>query len=300
MLSFYLKSILLVSYAVINLLILSNPLAAKTLHKERSLYRNIVISEKHQQRCLHFESRKKTIASQACINLKNPDELVFQYTRSIMAGLAYKPKPKRILIIGLGGGSLPNAFAKILPQTQVVSVEIDPAVRKLAKQYFFYKESDKIKTVIQDGRVYVKRALKQKQTFDWIILDAFNGEYIPEHLLTVEFLTEVKNLLNQGGIVSANTFTGSQLYHHESTTYQKVFSELRILRSSSKGNRIIFACNCSAIDIKLQLDAALVEQLKPLNVDLLNLVSRISSDIDWDTQAKPLTDQFSPANLLNR
>ncbi|MDQ7048401.1 MAG: fused MFS/spermidine synthase [Enterobacterales bacterium] len=297
---YYPKFIMFPCFVALNLLLLANPLVAKTLHKEKSLYRNIVISEKLQQRCLHFESRKKAIASQACINLKNPDELVFQYTRSIMAGLAYNSNPKRILIIGLGGGSLPNAFAKILPQTEVISVEIDPAVRKLAKQYFFYNESDKIKSVIQDGRVYVKRALKQKQTFDWIILDAFNGEYIPEHLLTVEFLTEVKNLLNKGGIVSANTFTGSQLYHHESTTYQKVFPELRILKSSTKGNRIIFACHCHAIDVKLGFDSELVEQLKVLNVNLPNLVSRISAAVDWDVSAKPLTDQFSPANLLNR
>ncbi len=283
----------------IQLILLSFSSAAKTIHKEKSIYRNIVISEKHQQRCLHFESRKKTIASQACINLNNPDELVFQYTRSIMAGLAYLPNPKRILVIGLGGGSLPNAFAKILPQTEVISIEIDPAVRKLAKKYFFYKETDKIKSVVQDGRVYVKRALKKQQRFDWIILDAFNGEYIPEHLLTVEFLTEVKKLLTPGGILSANTFTGSKLYHHESTTYQQVFSELRILKSPTRGNRIIFVCNCEAIDIKLRLDPDMVEALKPLNVNLANAVSRISAKVDWNTQAKPLTDQFSPANLLN-
>lgn len=298
--SFYIKHLLPLGFAGLSLLLFSNFLGAKIIHREKSLYRNIVISEKHGQRCLHFESRKKSIASQACINLNNPDELVFQYTRSVMTGLAYIPHPKRVLIIGLGGGSLPMALAKIVPQAEVISVEIDPAVRKQAKQYFFYQETDKIKTVIQDGRVYVKRALKQKQKFDWIILDAFNGEYIPEHLLTVEFLTEVKDLLNKDGIVSANTFTGSRLYHHESTTYQKVFSELRILKSSTKGNRIIFACNCTAIDIKLQLDSKLVEDLKPLKVNLLNAVSRISARVDWDTSARPLTDQFSPANLLNR
>jgi len=278
----------------------SSFLAAEIIHKERSAYRNVVITEKNNTRCMSFESRKKAVSNQACINLKNKDKLVFEYTRSILVGLAYNPKPKRILIIGLGGGSLPKAFSELLPDTEVVSVEIDSAVAKLARKYFDYSESDKIKTSVMDGRVYVKRALRKQQYFDWIILDAFNGDYIPEHLLTIEFLTEVKKLLKPNGILSANTFNGSNLFDYESVTYQKVFKELRILKSPSKGNRIIFACNCDKIDQELQWDSQLADRLAPYGTDLEMLVSRLSDEVNWDTSVQPLTDQFSPANLLNQ
>jgi spermidine synthase len=273
---------------------------AKTIHKERSIYRNVVITEHNNQRCMRFETRRRAISNQACIDLKNKQRLVFEYTQSIMAGLAFNQSPKRILIIGLGGGSLPNAFAQLLPKTEVVSVEIDPAVAKLAKSYFDYQESDKIKTEIIDGRVYVKRALKKKQQFDWIILDAFNGDYIPEHLLTVEFLTEVKNLLSAEGLLSANTFNGSKLYDYESVTYQRVFDQIRILKSPSKGNRIIFACNCKAIDQQFKMDDNLAKQLAPYGVNLYKAISRINAKVDWNESVEPLTDQFSPANLLNQ
>lgn len=286
--------------SILMLLLVSNHLYAKTIHKERSIYRNIVITEKKDRRCMRFETRKRTKSNQACLDLKNKDRLVFEYTRSIMVGLAYNPTPKRVLIIGLGGGSLPNVFAKILPKTEVVSVEIDPAVQKLAKKYFDYKESDTIKTVIQDGRVYIKRAIKKGQSFDWIILDAFNGDYIPEHLLTTEFLAETKQLLTKDGILSANTFSSSKLYDYESVTYQSVFNSLRILSSPTKGNRIIFACNCENIDSQFHLDSELENRLKPFAIDLPMLVDRISDKINWDTSVKPLTDQFSPANLLNQ
>ena len=48
------------------------------------------------------------------------------------------------------------------------------------------------------------------------MLDAFDHEYIPEHLLTQEFLKEVKSLLAPGGVLAANTFSSSRLYDHES------------------------------------------------------------------------------------
>lgn len=274
--------------------------SAKTVHKERSIYRNVIITENNKQRCMRFETRRRSISNQACIDLSNKQRLVFEYTQSIMAGLAFNQNPKRILIIGLGGGSLPKAFSEILPDAEVVSVEIDPAVAKLAKSYFDYQESDKIKTKIIDGRVFIKRALKNKQQFDWIILDAFNGDYIPEHLLTVEFLSEVKSLLSQGGLLSANTFNGSKLYDYESVTYQSVFEQIRVLKSPSKGNRIIFGCNCSAIDQKFKMDDELAKKLAPYGVNLYKALSRINANVDWDESVEPLTDQFSPANLLSQ
>ena len=294
------EALLLIIFSTLLLASFPNSLFAKTIHKERSIYRNIVITESKHIRCMQFESRRREIANQACINLRNKKELVFEYAHAMMAGLAFNQTPKRILIIGLGGGTLPNAFSELLPDSEITSVEIDPAVVKLAKQYFSYKESDKIKTVVKDGRVFVKRALKNNEKFDWIILDAFNGDYIPEHLLTVEFLQETKSLLTKGGLLAANTFTSSKLYDYESVTYQKVFNDLMILKSPTKGNRIIFACNCTNISEKIAVDQDLKNRLRPFNVKLHKLMRRLSNKVDWDTSVQPLTDQFSPANLLNQ
>jgi len=285
---------------ILSVLVISSTLSARQIHKERSIYRNIVITENKGKRCMRFETRRRSISNQACIRVRNPDQLVFEYTRSLMAGLSFNSQPKNILIIGLGGGSLPMAFNKILPESNVTSVEIDPAVVKLAKKYFNYQESKTIKTAVQDGRVFIKRAIKRKQQFDWIILDAFNGDYIPEHLLTVEFLAEVKTLLSEGGLLSANTFTGSRLYDYESVTYQSVFDKLLILSSVTKGNRIIFACNCDDIEKRIDVSDQLTASLERIGVDIAPLVSRFNAEINWDTSVKPLTDQYSPANLLNQ
>ena len=84
--------------------------------------------------------------------------------------------------------------------------------------------------------VFVRRQRRGVTRYDYILLDAFTGEYIPEHLMTKEFLTEIKRLPTKDGVVVANTFSSSRLYHHESAIVD-VFGELTMPTMS--GNRII-------------------------------------------------------------
>ena len=273
---------------------------AKEIHKERSIYRNVVIVEEDGLRCMRFETRRKKVTNQACIDLQQPERLVFEYAHGVMAGFAINPQPKRILILGLGGGVLSNILHQIAPEAEIVSVDIDPVVVKLAKQYFDYQENDKVKTEIKDGRVYVKRALLKKETFDWIILDAFNGDYIPEHLMTKEFLQEVKDLLTPGGIVSANTFSTSQLYDYESVTYQQVFGKLYTYQAPTKGNRVLFACNCDNFQTFPEQPADLQAKVSKFKVNLDKVWRLITDRVDWNTSSDVLTDQYSPANLLKQ
>ncbi len=276
---------------------------AETIHRERSLYRNIVIVEENGVRCMRFETRKGGIHNQACMDLNAPEKLVFEYTHSIMAALFLQDHPKSVLVIGLGGGLLPRALHQILPTTVVTSVEIDPAVVKLAKQYFLYQENEQIQTVVQDGRVFIKRAGIKGKQFDWIILDAFTGDYIPEHLMTQEFLQEVKAILNPDGVVTANTFSSSRLYDYESATYHSVFGEFFNLRSPHKGNRVIIGCRCNIGQAEGRLGASAERwkvAFKPFALNTYQLVKLFSRKVDWKKDSPVLTDQFSPANLLNQ
>ena len=82
-------------------------------------------------------------------------------------------------------------------------------------------------------------------SYDLILLDAYGGDYIPEHLMTAEFLEEVAGLLAPGGVVAANTFAHSQLYDHESVTYRQVFGPFYNLKRNDSDNRIVLAMNDS-------------------------------------------------------
>jgi spermidine synthase len=209
------------------------------LHEERSLYREVLVYETGDMRCMCF-TRSCRIGRQTCVDLKQPRRIVFTYPQFMLASLYVNPHPRTILLIGLGGGTLPRAINELLPEAQLDVVEIDPAVIQVAKGFFGFAENKNTHVIESDGRVYVKRARREHRTYDWILLDAFDHEYIPEHLLTREFISEVKSILNPGGILTANTFASSRLYDHESVTYSSVFPVFFNLKSA---NRVIIATN---------------------------------------------------------
>jgi len=283
---------------------------AEVIHSERSLYRNILVEDNGDLRCLKFNV-KSSKTRQSCLLKSQPQQLVFNYTKQLLTGLLVNSEPKRILIIGLGGGTMSNTLHKLLPDSYIDNVEIDHSVIKVARQYFGFLENEQIKAYSQDGRVFVKRALLKKQEYDWIILDAFNGDYIPEHLMTKEYLEETKRLLSPNGILTANTFSSSKLYRYESATYKAVFGDFYQVSNPDNSNRIILARN-NGLDENLSSSgtsgkfrdnkAKLANDLLAIGVDAKQLFINMKSTSvyqDWPDDSPVLTDQFSPANLLN-
>ena len=272
------------------------PVTSDVLHQERSLYRNIVIYEEDGLRCMAFGRNRN--ARQSCISLSQPDELVFNYARMAMGGLYLSPAPSSILIVGMGGGTLPTAFQKLFPSARLDTVEIDPAVVRMARQYFEFVPARQTRVFEEDGRVFVKRMMRNGTKYDFIVLDAFDHEYIPEHMLTREFLLEVKALLTERGVLVGNTFSSSRLYDHESATYYNVFGDFYNLK---KNNRLIIVRN-DGLPPKAELERnadALDAKLKPLGVSKAWLLPQFETGRTWRAGTRILTDQYSPSNLLN-
>jgi spermidine synthase len=282
--------------------VLSAPATARAdnvlLHSERSLYRQVLVYEDKGTRCLCF-TKNCAIGRQSCVLLAEPGKLVFEYTRMMLGSLFLQPEPKRVLIIGLGGGTLPRTLAKLLPAATIDTVEIDPSVVKVAKQYFGFASNERLNVFEEDGRAYVRRAVRTGQHYDLIMLDAYDSEYIPEHLLTREFLQEVQQLMAPGAVLAANTFSASRLYNNESVTYSAVFGQFYNLRS---GNRVILLRQ-GGLPTMASIEANSLrfkQGFAPLGFEPASLLGLFSTTADWDSSARLLTDQYSPANLLNR
>jgi spermidine synthase len=221
-----------------------------------------------------------------------------RYPQMMLGALFVNPAPQSVLIVGLGGGTLPRALRQILPNARIDVVEIDPAVVRVTHRYFDFAESDRTHVIESDGRVYVKRAQRSGQHYDLIMLDAFDHEYIPEHLLTQEFLLEVKSLLTPQGVLAANTFSSSRLYEHESVTYAAAFGKFFNLK---RDNRVIIT-RLGALPEDAQLRATAKQFAQPFDTfgfDAAEILPLFTQERDWDPRARVLTDQYSPANLLN-
>lgn len=274
------------------------------------MYTRLIVDDEGSIRCLKFTLVRKN-SRQTCIDRNNPQRLVFDYAKMTLSALLLKPNPERILIIGLGGGTLPNALRDILPSAVIDTVEIDEAVVRVAKQFFGFAEDKQNRVYVQDARVFGKRAALRGEQYGLIILDAFDGEYIPEHLMTAEFLSEMRGLLSNDGVLVANTFASSKLYDYESATYAEAFGGFLNFRLPTSGNRVILVPQARLdFDARRPLDRktlrANADTLKvsmapydvPLNRYVGTLLSLSKQKPDWDQRVRPLTDQFSPANVL--
>lgn len=265
------------------------PVHAQTvLHTEPSAFSPVVVYEAEGERCMTFGS-VQALGRQTCYGLNDPQRMVFNYTRMMMSSLFVKPDPRRILVIGLGGGTLPSALAHVLPQARIDTVEIDPAVVKVASRFFGFRTSPRQRVHQADGRAFVKQAVREKRHYDLIMLDAFDYTYIPAHLTTREFLQQVKTLLAPGGVLAANTFASSDLYHRESATYGAVFGEYFNLRAN---NRVIFAVNGRLPD-----DAALARaarewsaRLAPYDIDTTRQLALFTRGATWPAGTEVLAD----------
>lgn len=269
------------------------------LHQERSLYRTIFVTQNGDQRCMTFRYPREA-GRQSCKLLHEPDRLVFDYTRMLLSGLFLDPNPRRILIIGEGGGTIPTALQEMFPDARIDVVELDQAVDTVARAYFGFHPGPRTRIFISDGRIFVRRVAAQKPNYDLVILDAFEADYIPEHMLTREFLHEVEATMAPKGVIVANTFSNSALYDHESATYRDVFGPFFNLKLA---NRVVLGRKGGiAPDDRVHADwnaGALQDELNRRGVSAGYLRKLMNPGIDWDPEARVLTDQYSPSNLLN-
>lgn len=129
----------------------------KVLHTEPSQFSPVVVYEAYGERCMTFGNVAAS-GRQTCYALNDPNRMVFNYMRMMMAALFVNPAPQRILIVGLGGGTLPSALAALLPQAEIDVVEIDPAVVRVAREYFGFVPSARLRVHQVDGRADDARA----------------------------------------------------------------------------------------------------------------------------------------------
>jgi spermidine synthase len=209
--------------------------APKVLYQKASPYNQIVVTEDDDGlRTLSFGNGVR----QSVVKPGDPDHLELRYARAMPAALALVEEPRRVLIVGLGGGTVPSFLHKHYPRTAIDVVDIDPDVLAVAKQFFGFREDSLMRAHVADGRKFIEDC---RDPYDVILLDAFGPDSTPYHLATREFLQAVRRALTPKGIVAGNVFSEglNPLYSSMVRTYQDVFREVYILDVSGAGNKIL-------------------------------------------------------------
>src|SRR5690606_10962067 len=165
--------------------------------------------------------------------------------------------------------------------------------------YFGYRTGPRQRVHIADGRAYIEQAHREGRQYDMVMLDAFDVDYIPRHLMTLEFLRHVRAILAPGGIVVANTFTNSRLYASESATYAAVFGPFFNLR---EGNRVIVAGRDAlpGLDRIAAQAKALQGRLQAQGIYEAGALGRFAAPIGGPAHAQLLRDPPAPEDPPRR
>jgi spermidine synthase len=212
--------------------------AERVIYDKPSKYNEIIVTEDDAGlRVLRFEHRG---ARQSIARPGDPTYLGFAYTHVAFSGLALASEVQRILIVGLGGGTMPKFLHHYYPNATIDVVDIDPDVVRVAKEYFDFREDARVHAHVGDGRRFVESV---KTPYDVVFLDAFGTHNVPPSLTTLEFLRAVRHSVKPDGVVIANIWArpSNPLYDSMVRTYQEAFDSLYILGVPGTSNRIVLA-----------------------------------------------------------
>jgi spermidine synthase len=259
-------------------------------------YNDIFITKRQNLLTMSFQI-KGWDYTESVANLLDPDDLPLRYAQVMSVATVYPDAPKKILMLGLGGGSISTYLGRFMPETAITTVEIDPGVIKAAKSYFGLLETERMRYPAGDGRVFLNRG---SERYDLILLDAYRGGYVPVHLLTREFYALVKQRLAPGGAAAFNVHDGTKLYASTVKTLGEVFPTLD-LYPTGMGEVIAVATASPAPDKEtLARKGAALQDRHGFRFPLPQILQRrMDKPPSQAASGDVITDDFAPADVYD-
>jgi spermidine synthase len=173
------------------------------------------------------------------MRLEEPDALVARYARKMMSFLLFNRAPRRILMIGLGGGSLVKFCHRHLLQTHLTVVEIDPEVVALRSWFQIPSDGERLQVILADGAEFVQGA---DWSADVLLIDAFDRDGVAPSLATTSFYAEAFRRLGPNGLLVMNLAGSCDRYSVHLERLREVCpGQVLLVPVAYDGNVLIFA-----------------------------------------------------------
>lgn len=270
-----------------------------------TVYHRITVSDEFQIRYLKLDNYW-----QSGLDLTEPRRTVFGYSDYLHLPLLFRPDARRVLIVGLGGGTVPARYHQDYGTLRVDVVELDPVVIRVSQRYFGVPSDDRLRSVAQDGRLYIART---SERYDIVLLDAYLIDTIPFHLATSEFYQVVKAALTPGGVVGSNIIGAlsgprSALFRAMYKTFREVFATVYVFPvdwrryggPESLRNIIVIGTDRPALSMQTILAAAeRAAQMPGVTLPrFLDAAGDLYSEPIPTSDVPLLTDDYAPVELL--
>jgi spermidine synthase len=192
------------------------------------------IDETRFYKSLHFSA----LAAQSRMLKQEPDRLVLDYTRTMMAFLLFNSRPDRIAMIGLGGGSLAKFCYRELPGARIDVVEINPHVVALREAFHVPPDDERFQVHLDDGARFISQSPGR---FDVLLIDAYTRDGIPGQLGSMEFYAACRDALCDAGVMVLNLYCRDADAHID--RIRRSFGESVFSVDEADGtNRVVIAC----------------------------------------------------------
>jgi spermidine synthase len=184
---------------------------------------------------------------------------------------------EKLGVVGLAAGTIPKQYTRVFGELPIDGIELDPAIVQAGRDYFALDEPN-INVLVGDGRYELNRL---PGGYDVITIDAYKVPYIPWHMTTREFFSEVQERLNPDGVLAINVGRAPgdrRLVEAITATLLEVFPTVH------------------AIDVPGALNTILVASVQPTSPE--NLIQNLAA---LDPAADPLLRealQTAAANLV--
>jgi len=218
---------------------------SRAVHKGMTGEESVDVSEMDGVRSLYLGS--ETV--QSAMRVKAPYELELAYSRGMMMFLLFMKTPKNVLMVGLGGGSIPKYSHYFLPEMQTRVIEINPRIIQVARSHFFLPDDDDRLEVIEgDGVVYLQ---ENSTTADVLLLDIFDSQGVPPEMYNQAFFDTCEASLRLDGMMAVNLWGSDKNFDIYLQRIEQSFHDrVLVLRTGRPGNIVVFGFKRPPSDLR--------------------------------------------------
>lgn len=266
----------------------NSPLQEGVVYQTDSFYGELKVLDVRGDRYLLIDGAPQTVID------KRTGIPLLKYVHYLNFLHLLNPEARTMLLIGLGGGSIPAHFRR--HGLNMDLVEIDPRMKEVAERFFGFKaEPDCVH--FEDGRYYIQRTDKR---YDFVILDVYSGDAVPVHLFTYEVFQAIDSILSRGGILAVNFVgfvSGPNSLAPKSVyrTLKQVFPfvDTYFTEKGEELGNILFFASSAKLEPRIQPDDLEAELHRIALRQMLERVVHFQED-----QGFLLTDSHNPMEIL--
>ena len=229
--------------------------------------------ENEAVRQLHFVRSKP----HSVMRIADPSALVMAYTRKMMAFLLFVPRPSRILLLGLGGGSLAKYCHRHLTGTSLVVVEPDADVVALREAFSLPPDDERLQVVGQRWTEFLAKDVRQ---YDVVLVDDQDAvELSPPSGAAKFFRGLARCLLPHGCLVMHMKGDVERLEAHTETARSLLDAQIVPVPLSSSGSLLMYGLRQPVLQSAPEsMDAAARRLQRALQMDFPDYLYRINEN----------------------